>query len=56
MEIKLKNIGINKWELEKIPGMKVQAIVYAKEAMLPQLQKDLSLPQLAEAAMLPGVI
>lgn len=56
MEINLKKIGINKYQLEKIPGMKAEAIIYCKEEMLPQLEKDLSLLQLAEAAMLPGVI
>ncbi len=43
----LKNIGINKWQLEKIPGMKVNAVVYVKEEMLDQVQKDRSLAQLA---------
>jgi len=56
MAIKLKNIGLNKWQLEKIPGMKVEAVVYAKEEMLSQIQKDQSLTQLAEAAMLPKVV
>lgn len=56
MEITLQKIGINKYQLGKIPGMKVEAIIYAKEEMLPQLQKDLSLQQLAEAAMLPEII
>jgi len=54
--IKLKKIAKNKYQLEKIPGMKAEAIVYVKEKMLPYLQKDLSLEQLAEAAMLPKVI
>lgn len=54
--INLKKIGINKYQLEKIPGMKVDAVIYCKEEMLPQLEKDLSLQQLAEAAMLPDVI
>jgi len=56
MNYNCKKIGINKYQLEKLPGMKVEVIIYAKEEMLPQLQKDLSLSQLAEAAMLPGVI
>jgi len=56
MEINLKKIGINKYQLEKIPGMKTEAVVYCKEEMLPQLEKDLSLQQLAEAAMLPNVV
>jgi len=55
-QIKLKKIGINKYQLEKIPGMKAEAIVYLKPKMVESLSQDLSLPQLAEAAMLPGVI
>jgi len=56
MEINLKKIGVNKYQLEEVPEMKAEAIVYLKEEMLPQLEKDLSLQQLAEAAMLPQVI
>ncbi|MGB9637180.1 MAG: RtcB family protein, partial [Microgenomates group bacterium] len=56
MEIKYRNIGINKWQLEKIPGMGAEAVFYAKKEMLEDLNKDLSLSQLADAAMLPGVI
>lgn len=54
--MKLQNIGINKWQLEKIPGMKADAVVYVKKEILPQLQEDESLMQLAEAAMLPKVV
>lgn len=56
MAIKYTNIGTNKWQLEKIPGMKAEVEFYAKEEMLPQLEKDLSLSQLVDAAMLPDVI
>lgn len=54
--ISLKKIGINQFQLEKLPGMKVEAIVYVKPKMVNQISQDLSLSQLAEAAMLPGVI
>lgn len=54
--VRLKKIGVNKYEIEKIPGMKVRAIVYVKPKMLEQIKGDLSLLQLAEAAMLPDVI
>jgi len=54
--INLIKISTNKYLIEKLPGMKVDALLYIKEAMLPQVQKDLSLVQLTEAAMLPGVI
>lgn len=55
-QVKLKKIGVNKYQLEKIPGMKAEAIVYLKPKMVESLSQDLSLQQLAEAAMLPGVI
>lgn len=55
-QISLKKIGVNKFQLEKIPGMKAEAIIYLKPEMVAQISQDLSLSQLAEAAMLPGVI
>jgi len=42
--------------LEKQPEMKVEVVFYAKEEMLEDLNHDLSLEQLAEAATLPRVI
>jgi len=56
MEIKLKKIGVNKWQLERLPQMKADAVIFVKEEMLPQIRGDLSLSQLQEAAMLPKVI
>jgi len=56
MEIKYRNISPNKWQLEKQPAMKVEAVFYAKEEMLEDLGQDLSLAQLAEAASLPKVV
>ncbi len=56
MEIKLKKIGVNKYQLEKVPGMRAEAVIYVKPSMLDQIKKDRSLMQLAEAAMLPGVV
>lgn len=54
--MKLQKIGTNKYQLEKLPGMGAEAVVYLRENMLSQIQNDLSLSQLAEAAMLPGVV
>jgi tRNA-splicing ligase RtcB len=54
--IKLTKVGVNKYQIEKIPGMKVKAVIYLKPGMIEQVKADLSLLQLAEAAMLPGVI
>lgn len=56
MSINLQKIGTNLYQLEEIPPMRAKAVVYCKEEMIPSLQKDLSLQQLAEAAMLPKVV
>jgi len=56
MKISLKKIGKNHWQIEKQPGMKVEAVVFAKEEMLIQVQSDLSLVQLAQAASLPSLV
>lgn len=56
MEIKLKNIGINRWQVERLPGMKAEAVVYAKEELLEQVRKDRSLEQLIQSASLPKLI
>lgn len=53
---KLQKIDINKYRLEKLPGMKAEVVIYVRENMLSQIEKDLSLQQLAEAAMLPDII
>lgn len=55
-KLKLKKIGINKYQLEKTPQMKADAIIYATEEIIKNINKDLSLYQLAEAASLPMVI
>jgi tRNA-splicing ligase RtcB len=56
MDWELKPIGINKYRLEPVPGMRVEAVVYVKEQMIPSLKGDRSLEQLAQSAMLPRVI
>jgi len=56
MEIKLKKIGINCWEVQKQPGMKAKAVVYAKKELLDQIYRDQSLTQLIQSASLPKVI
>lgn len=54
--IKLKKIGLNKYQLEKTPQMKTEAVVYATAELIKNINKDWSLAQLAEAASLPNVI
>lgn len=56
MEIKLKNIGINRWQIEKLPGMKAEVIIFVNEEFLEQVKKDLSLTQLVQSASLPKLI
>lgn len=56
MRIKLEKIGINKYKVPKIAGMRVEAIVYANKAILKDIGQDLSLRQLQETATLPRVI
>lgn len=55
-KITLKKVGVNEWEIAPFGQMKVKAIVFAKEALLEKIEKDLSLTQLIQAASLPGVI
>jgi len=56
MEIKLKNIGINRWQIERLPEMKADIVVYAKEELLEKVRKDRSLEQLVQSASLPKLI
>jgi len=56
MKIKLEKVGVNKYKIAKIPGMKVDAVLYANKAILKEIHKDLSIKQLQEAAMLPNVV
>lgn len=56
MKIKLRNIGLNRWQIEKIPGMKAETVIYAKRELLEQVRNDRSLLQLTQAASLPNVV
>jgi len=56
MVIAFNKIKTNTYKLAKISGMKAEAVFYAKGKILNSLGSDLSLQQLQEAAMLPGVI
>ncbi len=51
-----KKIGTNRYQLEKLPSMKAEVVFYANEKILPDIQKDLSLQQLVEAASLPKLV
>jgi len=56
VEIKLKNIGTNRWQIERLPGMKADAIIFAKKELLEKVKEDRSLEQLVQSASLPKVI
>lgn len=56
MEIKLKKIGTNCWQIERLPQMKAEVVVYAKEELLEKVKGDLSLEQLVQSASLPKLI
>ncbi len=56
MEIRLKNIGTNRWQVEQLPEMKADAVIYAKKELLEQVKQDRSLEQLVQSASLPKVI
>lgn len=56
MAIKLKQIGVNQWQIEKQPQMKVEAVIYVKKEMLEQVRGDLSLLQLIQTASLPNLV
>lgn len=52
----LKRDGRNRYRLPRRGKMRVDAVVYANERLLPLLRDDKSLEQLANAACLPGVV
>ena len=52
----LKKIDGTKWRLEKCRNMKTHGIVYADEKMIPDIQNDDSLSQVANVACLPGIV
>ncbi|MGB9706559.1 MAG: RtcB family protein [Microgenomates group bacterium] len=56
MEIKLKKIGVNCWQVQTQPEMRAEAIIYAKKELLDQIYRDQSLLQLIQSASLPKVI
>jgi tRNA-splicing ligase RtcB len=54
--MELLEIGVNQWRIKKQAGMKAEAVVFVKEAMLPQIKEDLSLTQLVQSASLPNLV
>ncbi len=56
MAIELKQIDEFRWELPKTGAMHVPGIIYTRAEMLRDIEKDESLRQVANVAMLPGIV
>lgn len=54
--VPLERIDAVRWRVPKTGAMNVDGIVYADEALLPQLGDDKSLEQVANVATLPGIV
>jgi tRNA-splicing ligase RtcB len=52
----LKEIDPFRWELPQIGEMRVPGIIYADRAMIEAMQKEDTLKQVANVAMLPGIL
>ncbi len=55
-KIKLQRLDACRWEIPKTGDMRVPGIVYASEEMIPAIQADDSVVQLARVAQLPGIL
>lgn len=56
MEITYKKVGENRYQIERTPEMRVDALFYANEKLLPDVARDNSLKQLQETAQLPHLM
>jgi tRNA-splicing ligase RtcB (3'-phosphate/5'-hydroxy nucleic acid ligase) len=56
--LRLRRIDAYRWEIpaDYKPGMRVPGLVYADEALLPHIEEDQALEQVANAATLPGIV
>ena len=55
MDVKLKELSDNSWEIPKTGAMKVPAIVYASEKLLEKMKQDKTLLQAQNVAQLRGI-
>jgi len=56
--VPLRRVDAYRWEIpaDYKPGMRVPGLVYADEGLLPQIEEDEALEQVANAATLPGIV
>lgn len=56
LKLRLEKIDDYRWRIPRTANMQVDGIVYTSERMLPHLQKDDTLKQVANVAHLPGIL
>jgi tRNA-splicing ligase RtcB len=54
--IKLRRLDEYRWELPQEGKMRTRGVVYCSPEMIPELRQDQSLQQVANVAMLPGIV
>lgn len=54
--VTLKQIDNTRWQIDKSGPMNTRGIIYADEQMIPMIEKDDSLAQVANVACLPGIV
>jgi tRNA-splicing ligase RtcB (3'-phosphate/5'-hydroxy nucleic acid ligase) len=55
-QVPLERIDATRWRIPKTGSMYVDGVVYADEALLPEVHGDRSLEQVANVATLPGIV
>src|SRR5260370_41230007 len=45
-----------RWRIDPVDGMRVPGIIYTSRELLPDLAADVSVAQVANVAMLPGIV
>ncbi|GAK49098.1 hypothetical protein, fragment [Candidatus Moduliflexus flocculans] len=55
-DIQLEKIDDNRWRVPQHGNMRVDGIVYTSETLLPHLQADATVQQVANVAQLPGIV
>jgi len=56
MTVKLRQVDEYRWEVPKEGKMRTRGLVYASREMLPKIQEDRSLEQVANVATMPGIV
>jgi tRNA-splicing ligase RtcB len=56
MSVKVRQIDEYRWEVPREGKMRTRGLVYASREMLPKIQEDKSLEQVANVATLPGIV